>query len=349
MLKESNMLESTPQVQSESIKFDFYKDFSRVRFFRFGRHALLAALKVINIQLGDRVLVPAFICRDLLAPIHVLGAIVVFYEIGPDMKPLSLPDVPGLQAVLAVNYFGFPQDLAPFRLYCKAHDAILIEDNAHGFLSRDETGIFLGARGDLGIFSIRKTFALPDGAMMMVNKSALQGSLEPQLAFSDQTLPISFWIKRYLSWLQRKTGIALLTIGKSIARSIRYWRTGYAIAPLLPENEFEMPDNPALHRYTMSTLSKLNLPQESDRRRNLYIVFTNLFAPLNIKPVFQNLPVGTVPYGYPFYANDKAAQIATRLARKQGFDCIHWPDLPEAVAPTAPSHYQSLWMVNFTC
>jgi hypothetical protein len=349
MLKGSNMFESKPKVLSESSQFDFYKDFSKLRYFRLGRHALLAALKVTNIQLGDKVLVPAFICKDLLAAFHAVGAIPVFYEVGPDMKPLSLPDVPVLRAVLAVNYFGFPQDLLPFRTYCERNGAILIEDNAHGFLSRDETGIFLGARGDLSIFSIRKTFALPDGAMLMVNKSALQRSLEPQLTFCDQTLPMSFWVKRGLSWLQRKTCIALPTIGKSIVRSIRYWRTGYAIAPLLPENEFQMPGNPALHRYSMSALSKLDLKQEAVRRRSLYIVFINLFAPLNIKPVFKNLPVGTVPYGYPFYADDKTAQIAIRLARKQGFDCIHWPDLPEAVAPTAPLHYQSLWMVNFTC
>jgi len=322
---------------------------SNVRYFSLGRYALLTAFNILQLRSNDKVLVPAFICRDLLAPIYVVGAIPVFYEVGSDLKPVSLPDIPGIRAVLAVNYFGFPQVLLPFRAYCKRSGATLIEDNAHGFLSCNEAGLALGARGDLGIFSIRKTFSLPDGAMLMVNKAALQKNLEPQLACCDQALPMSFWGKQGLSWLQRNTGIKLLTIATSIARTIRYWCTGYAIIPSSPENEFEIPENPAPHCHSMAELSKLDFTQEISRRRNLYIVFSNLLATLNVKPVFENLPEGTVPYGYPFYADDKTAKIAIGLAHKQGFDCIHWPDLPKVIVPRAPLHYRSLWVVNFTC
>lgn len=329
--------------------FSMYIDSSKLRYFSFGRYALLAAFNILQLRSNDKVLVPAFICRDLLASIHAVGAIPIFYEINPDLTPVSLPYIHNIRAVLAVNYFGFPQDLLPFRTYCEQHGATLIEDNAHGFLSCDEVGMYLGSRGDLGIFSIRKTFALPDGAMLMANKVVLQKVFQSQLGYSYHTLPISFWGKRSLSWIQRNTGVKFLTIATSIARTIRYWRTGYAIAPLLPKNEFEMPGNPAPHCYSMTALSKLDLKQESIRRRNLYIEFRNLFAALDIKPVFEDLPVGTVPYGYPFYAQDIVAKLAVRLARKQGFDCIHWPELPVAVAPMAPLHYRSLWVVNFTC
>jgi hypothetical protein len=185
--------------------------------------------------------------------------------------------------------------------------------------------------------------------MLMVNKVEWQNHLENQLPSCCELLPLAFWIKRSLSWLQRKTGIVLLAMGQDLARSLRYWRTGHAIAPLLPENEYEMPVNPAPHIYSVSALSKLDLINEVSRRRRLYNEFRDRLTTLNIKPVFEYLPAGTVPYGYPFYADEQSAQAAVRIARKQGFDCIRWPDLPAAVAPTAPLHYRSLWMVNFTC
>jgi hypothetical protein len=339
---------------SDNVKFNFYNMttnaiLKKIRYFRLARHAFLAALKVINIQPSDKIVVPAFVCRDLLAPIHKIGATPIFYEVDSDLKPISLPEASNIRAVLAVNYFGFPQDLSQFYAYCERNNASLIEDNAHGFLSCDEAGVELGTRGDLGIFSIRKTFPLPDGAMLIVNKSGLQKNIDPQLTCSERSLGLSFFGKRVLSGLQRKTNIPFFTIGTSIARSIRLRLTGYEITPLLPENEFKMPENPAPHSYSISKLLKLDLVHEINRRRSLFIVFSDLFATLDVKPVFRDLPMGTVPYGYPFYADESLAKIAVGLARKQGFDCIHWPDLPETVVPRAPWHYRSLWMVNFTC
>jgi len=344
-----DMMETTLHTAPFTTPFDMYARSSKVRYFRLGRHALLAALNILHLRPSDKVLVPAFICRDLLAPIHAVGAIPVFYEVGPDMRPVNLPEVDGVRAVLAVNYFGFPQDILPFRKYCERNAASLIEDNAHGFLSCDEAGTPLGSRGDLGIFSIRKTFVLPDGAMLMLNEPMRQICLEPQLPFSGEALPLSFWVKRGLSWLQRKSGIVLLAMGQDLTRRLRYWRTGYTIAPLLPENEFEMPPDPAPHLYSMLALPKLGCINEAYRRRRLYDEFHTRLASLNIQPVFGELPEGTVPYGYPFFADDQTAQMAIRLARKQGLDCIHWPDLPGAVTSMAPLHYRTLWMVNFLC
>jgi len=322
---------------------------SKVRYFRLGRHALLAALNILQMRPGDVVLVPAFICRDLLAPIHALSAIPVFYEVDRTMRPVNLPNIEGVRALLAVNYFGFPQDLTPFRLYCKQHDAALIEDNAHGYFSSDETGLLLGSRGDLGIFSMRKTFALPDGAMLMVNDAKLQDHIPVQLPCRSESLSSDYWIKHGLAWIQRRTGLRLLMAGQDFARLLRKWHTGHAIAPLLPESEFDMPPYPAPHCRSIDALPNLDQGKEIARRRRLYGIFQEQFASLNIQPVFDTLPAGTAPYGYPFYAKDQTAKEATKLARKQGLDCINWPDLPAKIALKAPLHYRSLWMVNFIC
>lgn len=329
--------------------FEPYTNSSKVRYFRLGRHAFLAALKILQLQPGDLVLVPAFICRDLLASIHAVGAIPVFYEVSRGMRPVNLPNVGGVCAVIAVNYFGFPQDLSPYRIYCERNGSTLIEDNAHGYLSCDETGMLLGTRGDLGIFSIRKTLSLPDGAMLIVNNAELKSRMDQQLPCRKDLLPINFWIKRGLTWLQRKTGITFLAIGKDLVRFLRYLCTGHTITPLSLASEFEMPPEPAPHCRSIAALPNLDQVSEIARRRRLYGEFHKRLTSLNIQPVFGTLPAGVAPYGYPFYSDAHTAKVAIKLARKQGFDCAYWPDLPANVVQNAPLYYQSLLIVNFIC
>src|SRR3569623_1184814 len=155
-----------------------------VRFYSLARHALVAGLRLYGIGQGDKVLLPEFICRDVLGALAAVGAQPVWYPVGPDLQPSRAPsEWPDARAVLAVNYFGFPQPLDPFRDYAAKQGAVLIEDNAHGFLSRDESGHWLGTRGDLGISSLRKTLLMSDGAMLMVGADAVR-KLPPQLSES---------------------------------------------------------------------------------------------------------------------------------------------------------------------
>ncbi len=98
---------------------------------------------------------------------------------------MSLLNSQQCKAVLAVNYFGFAQDLAPFREYCSRTGATLIEDNAHGFLSKDTSGVLLGTRADLGITSIRKTFRLVNGAALYFSGAEYSDSVSEQLEFQN--------------------------------------------------------------------------------------------------------------------------------------------------------------------
>lgn len=323
--------------------------FNTTRYFRLARHALAAGLEVLRLQSGDKVLVPAFICRDLLASIHAVGAEPLFYEVDIGLRPVLLEENPSVRAVLAVNYFGFPQDLRIFQDYCERTGAHLIEDNAHGFLSADAEGSILGTRGDLGIHSMRKTFILPDGAALVVNSPALQNHVPNQLAFLQSGLGISFRLKRLLSSMQRSLRLPALAWMQNLVRWVRYIRTGHAITPLAEENEYELPSDPAPHQYIVKALKVIDKQGESQRRRGLYQRFQLQLAYFSIQPVFTSLPPNTVPYGFPFYASDSDAALVVKVARSAGLDCVRWPDLPKAVALRAPVHYQSLWMINFLC
>ena len=160
--------------------FEKFVNSPDIRYFSYGRHAIHAAIETAGIGMGDKVLLPSFICRELLSSINVTGATPIYYNVDESLQ-LSLPQesLPHAHAILAVNFFGFPQDIAPFRAFCDRTGAILIEDNAHGFLSRDEHGIILGTRGDFGIFSLRKTLPIPNGAALLINTKGRKWTLPP--------------------------------------------------------------------------------------------------------------------------------------------------------------------------
>jgi len=318
-----------------------------VRYFSLGRHALVAGLKALGIGDGQYVLLPEYICRDLLAAVHAVGARVAFYPVNRDLCPAIPQETwPAAAAVLAVDYFGFPQPLEPFRAYCARTGAALIEDNAHGFLSRDESGKWLGLRGDIGIFSLRKTFLLPNGAALIVRRDEAIKRLDPQCAFSGTGRVAALGAKRML---RRLPVIGPFAAGGAtrLARGLRQMRTGHAIAPPALDAELQIPDAPEPYDALLHDLERCDFAAETVRRRTLYLEFASLLGEWEIEPVFASLPANTCPYGFPFRADETRALKVRNFAERRGLDAIRWPDLPDAVAPDAPEHYRHTWLVNF--
>jgi hypothetical protein len=324
-------------------------DAAATRYFSLGRHALAAGLKALDIGKGHVVLVPEYICRDLLAAVRAVDAEPLFYPVTPSLAPRSLPPVPNVKAVIAVNYFGFPQALKPFRAFCVTHGAALIEDNAHGFLSCDSQGTPLGTRGDLGIFSLRKTFAVPDGAALLVNRGAWLDRLPAPLPCRIDPLPASIIVKRAVSRIQNATGIPTRRVAEDLTRHLRRMRTGRAFPASPPEAEVIIPGEPAIHCDSARMLEQIDATHEVKRRRALYQDFHRHLGPFGVAPLFGDLPPCAAPYGYPFRADVSTAAAAARIARNRGFDCCPWPELPAAVAPDAPEYYRNVWWVNFLC
>ena len=139
---------------------------------------------------------------------------------------MSLLNSQQCKAVLAVNYFGFAQDLAPFREYCLRTGATLVEDNAHGFLSKDASGVLLGTRADLGITSIRKTFRLVNGAALYFSGTRYSGLVAEQLEFQNGAAPKGFLLRKVSAQIQRSTKIPTLSLFQFTIRMMRLIATG---------------------------------------------------------------------------------------------------------------------------
>ena len=321
------------------------------RYYAYGRQALVEALRLANVLPGDEVLVPALICKDVLSSIHTVGAKPVFYQVDETLAPVLLPNSSLIKAVIAVNYFGFAQDLKPFLDYCKKFSVKLIEDNAHGYLSANVDGVLLGNRAPLGITSIRKTMRIPDGARLHISDKQLSellpDQLPPQLPLNEKPLGTRYLLQQRFSKVERLTRLPLLRWVRSIVRLRRYLLTGEFIATstTLAETEVVVPVGP--RESSMKQIQKLDEQAEAKRRTELYGRVSSALDKSKITSIHGHLPKNCIPYGFPFFGDTEAARDVQRLVNRFGVEVIRWPDLPEAVVADAPDHYLNLWLVNF--
>jgi len=315
------------------------------RFFSLGRFAMREALRHCGVGPDDRVMLPSFICRDVLASIAELKARVVYYEVDEQLKPISLDPTTTVKAIVAVNYFGFPQNLEPFNKYCSLTGASLIEDNAHGFLSRDENNTPLATRAKFGITSFRKSLNVDDGAILISSLS--ESEIEPQISFLDSPVSSRTKLIRRLASLQRLTRLPLVNIAQFFSQLTRRIRTGSSLPKADQTVESVIPGQPAPTRGSISVFQALNNAVEFERRREMYAKIEPRVRAAGVKPVFESLPAYTCPYGLPVYAEAHQVKSLKRIARKNRVTLMKWPDLPTEITPIAPPHYSKVWLLNF--
>ena len=319
----------------------------QVRYYSLARHALVEALRLAGVRQGSRVLLPEYLCRDLLAPLHLLGAVPCWYPVAPDMTPATAPAAwPLADVVLAVNYFGFTQDLAPFQAYAGRTGAVVIEDNAHGYLSRDKVGQWLGCRTGLGVFSLRKTLRIPDGGALWVGAQYAACKLPAQAAFDGNGVNPAQLNKARLRGLP-VVGEWAYRLSTGLARALRKWRTGSNIPAADPASEQTLPAAANPWAGLFSALAECAVMAEIERRRAAYIRCTEVGKQFGALPVFLTMPTNCAPYAYAFRGDSAALAGMQAHAARHGFDLVSWPDLPTQIVDQAPAHYRNVFLVNF--
>jgi dTDP-4-amino-4,6-dideoxygalactose transaminase len=119
---------------------------------------LLAACMAAGIGPGDEVIVPPYTMSATAAAPKVLGAKIVFADIEPETFSIDPVEASNLitgrtKAVIVTNLFGHPANLHELRDICHARGVVLIEDNAQSIFAK-ENGVYAGAIGDIGVFSL---------------------------------------------------------------------------------------------------------------------------------------------------------------------------------------------------
>jgi dTDP-4-amino-4,6-dideoxygalactose transaminase len=317
-------------------------------YYSFARFAFHDALSLCGVGPGDVVLLPAFICRDVLAPVNALGGVVHFYGVDRHLQPVinSIPDQP--KAILAVNYFGFPQQLSALEHLAQQTGAVVIEDNAHGLLSQDSSGLNLGKRTGIGFTSFRKTIRVVNGAFLdadvnlFPNCTSLAALGRPR---SEAPLPLGHLTRLAISKIEQLTKLPLMNFSRTAIRSMRQASSKPTI-PVSNESERLMPNDPAIHQSALSALQQLDDDKERRRRQIRFALIANRLMNENFSLIHESLPPRTVPWAVPFYTEPGRLHLAQRALRGLGAEIISWPDLPEATRSASPDYFHQVHVVT---
>ncbi|MFM8520656.1 MAG: DegT/DnrJ/EryC1/StrS family aminotransferase, partial [Acidimicrobiaceae bacterium] len=313
--------------------------------FSLGRFAMRDALRYAEVKPGDIVLLPSFICRDLLSAVAELGAKTHFYDVDQALKPIRLDSTAKPKAIVAVNYFGFAQDLKTFREFADKTGAIIIEDNAHGLFSRDDENNLLGRREKFGITSFRKTLHVKDGAILTT--SLRENEIDNQLTYLDSQSLGRDKLLHLLSSFESRTNIPAVAVFRFFSRLFRLVTTGSKLPKSDKFAETKIPGTPNPLRQSVEFLQNLDESAEVARRRNLYRLLEPQVVAAGAKLIFDRLPANTCPYGLPVYAAPNIKRKLEKIARKNRVTLMSWPDLPDDVRLAAPNFYQQVWLLNF--
>jgi perosamine synthetase len=134
-----------------------------------GAVAILLALRHARIGSGAEVLVPAFNCPSMIAPVRAAGAEAVPYaineDLSADMRSLERLITSRTRAMLVAHLLGRIGDLSTIKALCDARGIVLIEDCAHAFFGSTAAGP-VGSTGHYAIASPRKFFPIAEGGLL---------------------------------------------------------------------------------------------------------------------------------------------------------------------------------------
>jgi dTDP-4-amino-4,6-dideoxygalactose transaminase len=324
--------------------------------FFLARNAIYYGLKALGISGGENILVPSFHCAVVVDSILAYGARIVFYNIkrdcSPDFADMAAKINNQTRAILAINYFGFPQPLIELQQFCKDNHLFFIEDCAHVLTGELGSGV-LGSYGDVCIFSPRKFFPIHDGGKLVINNPHLR------LWVPDKSNGL-----RSLLTAARKMGGKLIDDSpiKEVKKYLTFWRHVYSMMQHLRSRNIEDSKvimangigsffDASLVNLGMSWISKyvlenIDVAEVVRRRRANYIfLLTELKLVPDIEPLFPNLGDDICPLAFPVRVEGRRkfhAILRSRGIPAFGWDGVIHPGLPLQEFPDAAFLYQNL-------
>lgn len=137
--------------------------------------ALEMAAILLDIQLGDEVIVPAFTFVSSANAFALRGAKLVFADSEPDNPNVSVATIaplitPRTKAIVVVHYAGVACDMDPILALAERHGVRVVEDAAQAIDSYYK-GRPLGSLGALGTFSFHETknVIAGEGGLLAIN------------------------------------------------------------------------------------------------------------------------------------------------------------------------------------
>lgn len=298
---------------------------TRALWYRTGRLALLAGLRMIRGASGQRVWVPAYLCQAVLAPLVQCGLEIVPYDITDTLQPnTGFPCARSGDLVVLIHYFGLAAPAQATRVLCRERGLRLIEDCAHGLPDPDSARP-MGSVGDLAIFNLRELLPVPDGAVLVVN---------------DPAVPVS----GSQAGQARDAPVSMGRLAQIVVDSLAF-RLGLNILPLEDRLRALRRDDSRVGAEAASTsgfsprlLAAMDLHALIRQRNAHYVALAERLA--GVRGVEVPVPVppeGSVPQVLPVRVSNPARMC--RALRRMGVGASRWPGAADAVPNLALDAY----------
>lgn len=285
-----------------------------------GRDALNYIIEALNFSNDGEILLPSYLCKEVLKPFKN-KINVVFYKINEDLS-IDIDDIRSkvsehTKAILVIHYFGYCQNVCDLKHMQKNHDFVIIEDVVQSFLSKCN-GSVIGHCGDISISSYRKWVPVPDGCLLTFNENH-------KVCTCNLTSVSSRW--EYI--LLRSLG--LLTKYVYVKSRISYLKIIFRYCFGKSEELLSTYDKPAkMSRTSNILLDKFDyIAIINQRRKNFVYLLDNLQSETNIKPLFETLPIGMCPIGFPIIVSNRD-ELKEKLIENDVYPPIHW-ELPKEI------------------
>jgi dTDP-4-amino-4,6-dideoxygalactose transaminase len=138
-------------------------------------HALEMCALLLDIDVGDEVIVPSFTFVSTVNAFVLRRARPVFIDVRPDNLNLDEDQLEQCfthrtRAVVAVHYGGVGCEMDRILAIADGHGAVVVEDNAHGLFGMYK-GRYLGTFGRVATQSFHETknFACGEGGALLIN------------------------------------------------------------------------------------------------------------------------------------------------------------------------------------
>ena len=280
------------------------------------RDALALAGRYLDLKRDDTVLLPAYLCKEVLRPFAGKSRL-LFYDVADDLSVgpdtiRSWLDRERVRLLVVINYFGF---LQPWRheiaRICAEHQTVLLEDCAHSLLTDGS-----GDTGHLSVVSYRKLLPVFDGGGLRI------GGAAPEL-----TVP--YHPRLYSNLLSMLATVKALTHFRSDTLS----RAGVADrrSAALPDERPQWQGKVLpLSWFTSNGAANAPFAEIIGRRRADYEFWqAHVVAASGLSPVMSRLGDGVCPLGFPALAEDRDA-LKSKLERAGVPIKVHWA-LPPGV------------------
>ena len=187
-----------PEVEAFEAEFAAFLKIRHVLGVGNGTDALEIALRAVDVQAGDEVIVPSHTAVATAAAVKAIGATPVFADVDPVRKcidPARLEELLSekTKALIVVHIYGQPADMAPLAAFTDRHGIVLIEDCAQS-CGAEIQGRATGTWGDVAAFSFYPTQnlgALGDGGAVATKNSDLAQRIRELRQYG--------WTERYVS------------------------------------------------------------------------------------------------------------------------------------------------------